>query len=484
MAEERLRRNLESAFDPGPDFPHRLWLSRTMAMLAKEAASHDRNRRWSSLGSPHLSWLRPGMRLAALLTVVVVAVATTAVFLALHKFATPVPATPVPLPSTQVRQPIAITSPFAPDCSVPHNAYGCGMQTPVFATANVGWITAGYEGASGKTNLYRTDDGGRHWTAQVSWDGPGAYDIETSRNGKEALIVTGWGGDGPGLFHTTDGGSHWTSLGFPVSATRCMNTGGGTCGAGLQRVYFLNPQEGWVLAQEPTFDVAELFHTTDSGAHWALSARINVLTQFNRYVLLGHGLNGQLVFQSSSEGWFVPNFGIISASQLFIYRTRDGGVTWQLQNISTPQPANSPVSARLNLVFFDSRAGLLQLTIAERSYVSTTSDGGANWSQPIAIPIGGNCGFGGCPAVDFIDIDKWVGVGSGGLLHTTDGGQHWSASGTDSPGCCWLDFVDPSHGWTVAGADNGNALFVTTDGGTTWARVTLPTAYSALYPAG
>ena len=36
MAEETLRRNLDSAFDPGPDFPHPLLLSRTIAILDAE----------------------------------------------------------------------------------------------------------------------------------------------------------------------------------------------------------------------------------------------------------------------------------------------------------------------------------------------------------------------------------------------------------------------------------------------------------------
>jgi len=37
MAEETLRRNLDTAFDPGPDFPNPLLLSRTIAMLDADA---------------------------------------------------------------------------------------------------------------------------------------------------------------------------------------------------------------------------------------------------------------------------------------------------------------------------------------------------------------------------------------------------------------------------------------------------------------
>ena len=63
---ERLKRNLASAFDPGPDFPHRLWLSRTMAALDLE----DRASRGRSRGV-RPAWLTPAV--AALLAVAIVA---------------------------------------------------------------------------------------------------------------------------------------------------------------------------------------------------------------------------------------------------------------------------------------------------------------------------------------------------------------------------------------------------------------------------
>ena len=54
MAEEMLRRNLDRAFDPGPDFPNRLLLSRTMAMLDADVVSAGRSKR---LERPSIGWL-------------------------------------------------------------------------------------------------------------------------------------------------------------------------------------------------------------------------------------------------------------------------------------------------------------------------------------------------------------------------------------------------------------------------------------------
>ena len=83
MAEERLRRNLEMALDPGPDFPSHQWLSRTMAALDEEAHPRTRARGLAATrGSLGLAWR--GRRLAAVVMVIALAAAATAGFLAIH----------------------------------------------------------------------------------------------------------------------------------------------------------------------------------------------------------------------------------------------------------------------------------------------------------------------------------------------------------------------------------------------------------------
>jgi photosystem II stability/assembly factor-like uncharacterized protein len=74
------------------------------------------------------------------------------------------------------------------------------------------------------------------------------------------------------------------------------------------------------------------------------------------------------------------------------------------------------------------------------------------------------------------------------ILATTDGGHRWDQQlDEDSAPLTGVDFVDPDHGWTVAGATGpiataggqavyGAALLRTTDGGTTWRQVGEPTS--------
>ena len=94
MAEEMLRRNLESAFDAGPDFPNRLLLSRTMAALDSQAGTAGRglqlhlprSRFWA--GQP-----RRTMQLIAVTIIVLLAAATAGAFLiARHALTQTVPA--------------------------------------------------------------------------------------------------------------------------------------------------------------------------------------------------------------------------------------------------------------------------------------------------------------------------------------------------------------------------------------------------------
>lgn len=96
MAEERLRRNLDIALDAGPDFPSRLWLSRTMAAIEKEAPRSTRARGIGG-GTELFDLLFRSRRLAAVVALIALAVGATAGLLAIHSKVGPAPA---PVPST------------------------------------------------------------------------------------------------------------------------------------------------------------------------------------------------------------------------------------------------------------------------------------------------------------------------------------------------------------------------------------------------
>ena len=85
MAEHALRGNLDRAFDPGPDFPDRLLVSRTMAAIDGDATAY----RGVVRRRPPRVLTGPSLRLVAALLLLVLAVAAFGIFLAVHQYAKP-----------------------------------------------------------------------------------------------------------------------------------------------------------------------------------------------------------------------------------------------------------------------------------------------------------------------------------------------------------------------------------------------------------
>lgn len=136
-----------------------------------------------------------------------------------------------------------------------------------------------------------------------------------------------------------------------------------------------------------------------------------------------------------------------------VLRTTDGGGTWQ--QVSTGGPTVADLS------FVDAQYGWR----AGWGYVGKTTNGGNMWVQQ---------DFGGTQnvlAVHFIDRQRgWLVGGDGGWIRrTTDGGSTWSGVQMPSP-VAWLQdvyFVDAAYGWAVGWGGN---VLRSTDGGASWQR--------------
>ncbi len=60
--------------------------------------------------------------------------------------------------------------------------------------------------------------------------------------------------------------------------------------------------------------------------------------------------------------------------------------------------------------------------------------------------------------------DGWV-SGGGEIIHTSDGGAHWTSQLSIRPTVIGLTFADSQNGWAACGA-----VYHTTDGGADWLR--------------
>jgi photosystem II stability/assembly factor-like uncharacterized protein len=180
-------------------------------------------------------------------------------------------------------------------------------------------------------------------------------------------------------------------------------------------------------------------------------------------------------FVDSLTGWAGGDAGTL-------YRTTDGGRTWK------PLPTGAAVNitrihfVNWNIGWMIGETRSKEATEPQTVLLSTTNGGRAWKRQPLPDVMG----------FQFVDEKVGWAVGRNAtLLKTTDGGAQWkrfeeiekvtglpAESATYSFGFCDASFIDAERGWVIGNfygrsRDHIGGLFMTTDGGQTWQRVTL-----------
>ena len=171
-----------------------------------------------------------------------------------------------------------------------------------------------------------------------------------------------------------------------------------------------------------------------------------------------------------------------------IYKTTDSGKTWSLQ-FKNAEPA-----AFFNAIaFWDDKNGIaLSDPVSGRFLLIVTEDGGKNWKRlpeknlPKALPNEGAFAASGTCLVTHGKNDVWFctgGAKTARVFHSTDRGQHWTASetpisaGIESAGIFSIAFRDRDQGVIVGGDyrkpndTKGVSRAITSDGGKTWTAV-------------
>jgi photosystem II stability/assembly factor-like uncharacterized protein len=166
-------------------------------------------------------------------------------------------------------------------------------------------------------------------------------------------------------------------------------------------------------------------------------------------------------FAGAEHGWVVGGAygGVVLA-------TSDGGTSWMRQT----QVEGSLQSVSAASATSAWAAG----TLGGHGRVLATSDGGATWSEE---------DLGGCSGLNdvcFADADHGWAVGyDGTIVATADGGKTWAAQRSRTTATLVsVTFVDASRGWAAGTAGSGTSraravLLSTSDGGSTWRRITL-----------
>ena len=452
MADDTLKRNLDRAFDPGPDFPHPLLMSRTMANLDAEAktAGRGQERRMRDRRQP---W-------AITLVAALLALAIVAALLFTARSLHPKQVTPA--------NPIPHQTASGASCSVQASERPSQVVPEKMLSPTTGWA----QGA------LRTTDGGLHWHDTSAplpnrAPGPTGYDdfFLDSTHAWTAQAVSSPTSCTAVTFRSTDGGQTWQQS-EPVSVDVQADSE-----VELQ-LNFIDAQHGWLLAEAGQWMFghgpvdAYLYVTSDGGLHWReISHRPGTAASGACEAKLGN-----VVFASQTTGWSQLPYQCDTT----LLVTHDGGVTWKAQRLPHPKDASCPCSASLP-TFFDEKRGIVSVFgNAGQQSLLATSDGGGTWSYRAMPPTGYSL------SIDFIDANTgwdvvtppgWSKGLSGApkdwLYRTVDGGQTWTLVQADLPlgsPILGLWFVDANNGFAVQQnvALTGSELLRTTDGGHTW----------------
>lgn len=129
------------------------------------------------------------------------------------------------------------------------------------------WVTYGGVGSSARQTIASSSDGGRQWT--VLGRSPSAYGCElqfaTPADGWCTVIGAAAGSESVQIYRTEDGGRHWRSV-------YNNGPGGKTALGGLpfgcdKNVQFVNTTVGWAIFL-CNGGLAPLYETTDGGTTW------------------------------------------------------------------------------------------------------------------------------------------------------------------------------------------------------------------------
>ncbi|MFQ5458075.1 MAG: WD40/YVTN/BNR-like repeat-containing protein, partial [Myxococcota bacterium] len=314
-------------------------------------------------------------------------------------------------------------------------AEGAGELTHIqVLSANTAW-------AGGPGTLFRTRDGGAHWTP-VAWHA--AWHFVSGRRG--------YATDGDAIYRTTDGGESWQRLRSAAGIVRRGKTdaAGGSRGSAdapfIMSVRFVDRYNG--LAEIIQGGLQRLFRTRSLGRVWKPVHDA------------AEGEAGELVHFSMSDG----KTGLAIDARGNLRATGDGARTWPVQ---IPSDDFDLTAVR----FADRRTGW---AAGKTARILVTEDGGARWREvkrrfggalldiaAATLPAGGArawaAGEGGriavsnpegrawqslwrvqatptrdaVRAVAFLDARRGAAVGEGGLvLLTEDGGGGWRRART------------------------------------------------------
>ena len=226
-------------------------------------------------------------------------------------------------------------------------------------------------GPSSERGIYRSEDGGQHWTQTLYVDdGTGAVDLAADPLDPDVLFATTWTvrvypwlsyftpieGAGSALYRSSDGGRHWTVVagaGWPVGALGRIGVAV-THAHGARRLYAS-------IAQS---ERGGFFRSDDDGAHWARVSDAGWVTSWYNSRITVSPENPDVVYTIGQS----------------IHESRDAGVTF-------PVVRGAPGGDDFHYLWINPLEPRRRIAASDQGSIVTVN-GGATWSDWYNQPTG------------------------------------------------------------------------------------------------
>jgi photosystem II stability/assembly factor-like uncharacterized protein len=386
---------------------------------------------------------------------------------------TPTAATATPIESTATpTQPPLVPPTLTEIPSTPEVSPGQvtpGTEPPN-AKGRVGWVLT-------DTAILRTRDGGRSWQdvtplgiqESVPGAGSGARLSAAFSEGEVALAAV-LIGERVKVYRTADAGERWDESELVLQEEI----------QGITSMAMVGEAYGWLLATRGVGagnDWVDLYHTQDGGASWSFLTGSDSEANPAGGISSG-GLKTGLSFSSPERGWLT---GSAPMDLIYLFRTLDGGRTWQPDHLPLPENASFSGSTHPPITFDEQNgvlpASVITLTDEPGLLFYRTRDAGESWEPVVMLE-------GPVTAWDWLDSQHGYAAGSDEnfqtkLYRTRDGGTSWEAFPVDMAMISELNFSTQEEGWAICGwafeprENCSGDLYRTGDGGRSWERVNL-----------
>jgi len=242
-----------------------------------------------------------------------------------------------------------------------------GTPNFVFASATRGWAVVSEFDQQATTHLYSTVDGGLFWHRVDSSPPPGA-----ALWGRALPMTLGFRSDGEGwtgteessptVYSTRDGGGSWRAIALPMPA-RVTPTPGGKGFFGYNTFVVLLPVNGVVAQVGDGFGNTWMFTSFDRGQSWRSISPPPSPAELS-----------DLSFVDSRHWW--------ASRWDNLFKTSDAGQTWTPVATVTPDISGDWTFGPAQVI--DAKHAWLVMSSVNRRNAATglmmTSDGGLNWT--------------------------------------------------------------------------------------------------------